>query len=131
MSRAGPRTNPDQANRFQGSGGVGLGPIGDNSAVAAHDDGTGAFRGASFTGADFTGANFRDCDLLSGLVVNDVDVTAFVEGELDRRHPGRVQLRDKRTAGVSASTRPTDHLVRLRLAGTDSVFLSDRAVSLG
>jgi uncharacterized protein YjbI with pentapeptide repeats len=31
--------------------------------VAADDDGTGAFRGASFTGADFTGANFRDCDL--------------------------------------------------------------------
>ena len=96
---------------------VGLRPVGDNSAVAADDDGTGAFRGASFTGADFTGANFRDCDLpqvkitdswlvgvsLSGLVgnlvVNDVDVTAFVEGELDRRHPERVQLRDKRTAG--------------------------------
>jgi hypothetical protein len=85
--------------------------------VAADDDGTDAFRGASFTGADFTGAKFRDCDLrqvkitdswlvdvsLSGLVgnlvVNDVDVTAFVEGELDRRHPERVQLRDKRTAG--------------------------------
>jgi hypothetical protein len=84
--------------------------------VAADDDGAGAFRGASFTGADFTGANFRDCDLrqvkitdswlvdvsLSGLVgnlvVNDVDVTAFVEGELDRRHPERVQLREKRTA---------------------------------
>ena len=88
----------------------------DNSAVATDDDGTGAFRGASFTGADFSGANFRDCDLrrvkitdswlidvsLSGLVgnlvVNDVDVTAFVEGELDRRHPERVQLRAKRTA---------------------------------
>ena len=95
---------------------AGLRPVGDNSAVAADDDGTGAFRGASFTGADFTGANFRDCDLrqvkitdswlvdvslsglVSNLVVNDVDVTAFVEGELDRRHPERVQLRDKRTA---------------------------------
>jgi hypothetical protein len=82
----------------------------------AADDGAGAFRGASFTGADFTGANFRDCDLrqvkitdswlvdvrLSGLVgnliVNDVDVTAFVEGELDKRHPERVQLREMRTA---------------------------------
>ena len=82
----------------------------------AADDGTGAFRGASFTGADFTGADFRDCDLrqvkvtdswlvnvrLSGLVenfiVNDVDVTAFVEGELDKRHPERVQLREMRTA---------------------------------
>jgi Pentapeptide repeats (8 copies) len=79
--------------------------------VAADYDGIGEFRGASFTGADFTAANFRDCDLrqakitdswpvdvrMSGLVenfvVNDVDVTAFVEGELDKRHPERVQLR--------------------------------------
>jgi hypothetical protein len=84
--------------------------------VAADYDRTGAFRGASFTGADFTGASFRDCDLrhvkitdswltdvrVSGLVgsfvVNDVDVTAFVDGELDRRHPERVQLRAMRTA---------------------------------
>jgi hypothetical protein len=84
--------------------------------VATDHDGTDAFRGASFTGADFTGANFRDCDLrqtkitdswlidvsVSGLignfVVNDVDVTEFVEGELDRRHPERVQLREMRTA---------------------------------
>jgi DinB superfamily/Pentapeptide repeats (8 copies) len=85
--------------------------------VAADDDRTGGFRGASFTGADFTGARFRDCDLrqvkitdswlvdvsVSGLVgnfvVNDVDVTAFVEAELDRRHPERVQLREVRTVG--------------------------------
>jgi hypothetical protein len=84
--------------------------------VAADDGGTGAFRGASFTGADFTGAKFHDCDLrqvkvtdswltdvrMSGLVgrfvVNDVDVTAFVEAELDRRHPERVPLRQMRTA---------------------------------
>ena len=84
--------------------------------MAADDDHTGAWRGASFTGADFTGAKFRDCDLrqvkitdswlvdvsVSGLVgnfvVNDVEVTAFVEGELDRRHPERVQLRAVRTA---------------------------------
>jgi hypothetical protein len=84
--------------------------------VAADYDGTDAFRGASFTGADFTAANFRDCDLrqvkitdswlvdvrMSGLVgsfvVNDVGVTAFVEAELDRRHPERVQLREMRTA---------------------------------
>jgi hypothetical protein len=83
----------------------------------ADDDRTGAYRGASFTGADFAGATFRDCDLrqvkitdswlvdvrmsglVDGLVVNDVDVTAFVEGELDRRHPERVQLRGMQTAG--------------------------------
>jgi DinB superfamily/Pentapeptide repeats (8 copies) len=77
---------------------------------------SGDFRGASFTGADFTGATFRDCDLrrvkiadswlidvnvsgqLGSFVVNDVDVTAFVAGELDRRNPERVQLRAMRTA---------------------------------
>jgi hypothetical protein len=85
--------------------------------MAADYDRTGAFRGASFTGADFTGAKFRDCDLrqvkitdswltdvsVSGVVgnfvVNDVDVTAFVKGELDRRYPERVQLKAVRTVG--------------------------------
>src|SRR5262249_12681284 len=83
--------------------------------AAAYDD-TDAFRGARFTGADLSGATFRDCDLrqvkivdswlvdvtvsgfLGNVVVNDVDVTAFVEAELDRRHPERVQLRQMRTA---------------------------------
>jgi hypothetical protein len=93
--------------------------------VAADYDGTDEFRGASFTGADFAGANFRDCDLrqakitdswlvdvrMSGLVenfvVNDVDVTAFVEGELDKRHPERVQLRKMRTADDYRAMRDT------------------------
>ena len=84
--------------------------------MTADDGGAGGFRGTSFTGEDFTGAIFRDCDLhqvkitdswlidvsLSGLVgnlvVNDVDVTAYVEGELDKRHPERAQLRATRTA---------------------------------
>jgi hypothetical protein len=84
--------------------------------VATENDPADAFRDARFTGADFTGATFRDCDLrrvkitdswlvdvnVSGLVgnfvVNDVDVTAFVEGELDRRHPERAQLRAMQTA---------------------------------
>lgn len=78
-----------------------------------------AFRGASFRHADFTGATFHDCDLtgvrilaseiaevrVSGthgsigqLIVDDVDVTAYVAAELDRRHPERVQLRALRTA---------------------------------
>jgi len=37
--------------------------------------------------------------LVESLVINDVDVTAYVEGELDKRHPERVQLRAMRTAG--------------------------------
>jgi hypothetical protein len=74
------------------------------------------FTGARFTGADLTGATFRDCDLrhvkvvdswlvdlnvsglVGNLVVNDVDVTAYVEAELDQRHPERVQLRETETA---------------------------------
>jgi hypothetical protein len=100
----------------------------DNGAMAAqygphrwsagyHDDGNNdAFRGARFTVADLAGARFVDCDLthvkivdswlvdvdvsgyVSNLVVNGVDVTAFVDAELDRRHPERVQLRQVRTA---------------------------------
>jgi hypothetical protein len=84
--------------------------------MAAENDNTDPFRGANFTSADFTGAKFRDCDLrqvkiadswltdvnVSGLVgnfvVNDVDVTAFVAAELDRRYPERVQLREMQTA---------------------------------
>ena len=93
-----------------------LRPVGENGAMAADDDRASAFRGASFTGADFTGETFRDCDLrqvkitdswlidvrVSGLVgnfiVNDVDVTAFVEAELDRQYPERAQLKAMRTA---------------------------------
>jgi DinB family protein/pentapeptide repeat protein len=87
----------------------------DNGAMAADYNGTDAFRGASFTGADLTGAKFRDCDLrqvriddswlidvrvsgeVENFVVNDVDVTAFVAAELDRRHPERAQVRAMRT----------------------------------
>jgi hypothetical protein len=90
--------------------------IGDNRPMAAEYTGADAFRGATFTGADLTAARLRDCDLrqvkiadswlidvdVSGLVrnfvVNGVDVTAFVESELDRRHPERVQLRAMQTA---------------------------------
>jgi hypothetical protein len=85
--------------------------------MATEYDHTDSFRGASFTGTDLIGARFRDCDLrqvkiadswlvdvnVSGLVgnfiVNDVDVTAFVAAELDRRHPERVQLREMQAAG--------------------------------
>ena len=78
-----------------------------------HDDGNNdAFRGATFMVADLAGARFVDCDMtgvkivdaalidvdVSGyverLVVNGVDVTEFVDSELDRRHPERVQLRE-------------------------------------
>ncbi|WP_433168708.1 DinB family protein [Kribbella sp. CA-247076] len=74
------------------------------------------FRGATFTVADLRDTRFVDCDLtgarivdgclvdvdisgwVSNLVVNGVDVTEYVESELDRRHPERVQLRTIRNA---------------------------------
>jgi hypothetical protein len=80
---------------------------------------TRAFRNASFHNVDVNGATFRDCDLrgarivssfVDGLVVSgfsgrsgpvivdDVDVSAYVAAELDRRFPERVRLREARTA---------------------------------
>jgi uncharacterized damage-inducible protein DinB len=85
--------------------------------AGVHDDGANAeHRGARFLVRDLTGARFVDCDLtgvkivdswlvgvelsgfVGGLSVNGVDVTAYVESELDRRHPERVQLREIRDA---------------------------------
>ena len=88
----------------------------DNGVMAAEYHQTDAFRGARFTESNLSGARFHDCDLngvkisdsslvdvqvsgvIGNLVVNDVDVTEFVETELDRRHPERVQVRDIKTA---------------------------------
>lgn len=70
------------------------------------------FRGARLHLSDLTGLEIRDCEVtglkivdcygsdvsLGGaferVVVNDVDVTAYVEAELDRRHPARVLARE-------------------------------------
>lgn len=84
------------------------------AAEYAHTD---EFRGTRFTDVDLAGARFRACDLsgvrilsarltdvriggdIDRLIVNDVDVTAYVAAELDRRHPERVRVRELRTAG--------------------------------
>ncbi len=83
-----------------------------------HSD-TDAFRDARFWRADLRGTELRDCDLrgvrvvscavdgmrvdgfdgrAAGVVVDGVDVTEFVQAELDRRHPERVQVREARDA---------------------------------
>jgi uncharacterized damage-inducible protein DinB len=78
-----------------------------------HDNGQNdRFRAATFMVGDLRGARFVDCDLsgvritdgclvdvdvsgyVSNLVINGVDVTEYVESELNRRHPERVQLRE-------------------------------------
>ncbi|MFR9777067.1 DinB family protein [Micromonospora sp. MS34] len=82
------------------------------------------FRDARFTDVDLAGARFLACDLsgvrirgaalvdvrisgdLDRLVVNDVDVTAYVAAELDRRHPERVRVRRMSTADDHRATCP-------------------------
>jgi hypothetical protein len=82
-----------------------------------HDDGANdRFRGATFMVGDLRQTRFVDCDLtgakivdgclidvdisgyVSNLMVNGIDVTEYVEAELDRRHPERVQLRNIQNA---------------------------------
>lgn len=96
-------------------------PVGSRQNRRVSDDyaDTAAFRGAKFNRADLSGARFRDCDLtgvkivsslVEGLrvdgfdgragrvIVDDVDVTEFVQAELDRRYPERARLRSVQTA---------------------------------
>jgi hypothetical protein len=83
---------------------------------AGEGGGSEKFRSARFDVADLRCARFTDCDMtgvtirdawlvdvsisgyLSNVTVNGVDVTNFVNAELDRRHPERVQFRDGKTA---------------------------------
>jgi uncharacterized protein YjbI with pentapeptide repeats len=84
---------------------------------AGEGGGSTQFRGARFDVADLRDARFTDCDLsgvtirdgclvdvsisgyLSNVTINGVEVSDFVNAELDRRHPERVQLRQVETAG--------------------------------
>ena len=95
--------------------------------TAEHHD-TDAFRGATFRRVDLSGASLREVDLsratirdsdvrglrivasmvddvvinghegVGRVVVDDVEVTAYVTAELDRRHPERVLVREMRSA---------------------------------
>ena len=78
---------------------------------------------ARFEDQDLTDAEFRECDLtrarligvvmqdavidglVSNLVVNGVEVTAYVEAELDRRHPVRLLLRSADPADLQQGFR--------------------------
>src|SRR2546423_9951901 len=97
------------------------------------------FRGARIHLCDLAGLEIRDCEVsglkivdcyggdvyLGGaferLVVNDVDVSAYVEAELDRQHPTRVLARDAassvdyRTAWDAIETQWEATLDRARL----------------
>ncbi|SEO88276.1 DinB family protein [Amycolatopsis saalfeldensis] len=76
-----------------------------------------------FDDEDLTGAEFRECDLsrarlvgvvmqdaeidglISGLVVNGVEVGPYVEAELDRRHPVRLLIRSDEPADLREAWR--------------------------
>lgn len=76
-----------------------------------------------FDEADFTGAEFRKCELsgarlvgvvmqdaeidglITNLVVNGVEVMAYVEAELDRRHPVRLLMKSDKPADLQAAWR--------------------------
>lgn len=78
---------------------------------------------ARFEDQDLTDAEFRECDLtrarligvvmqdavidglVSNLVVNGVEVTSYVEAELDRRHPVRALMRSADPADLRAAER--------------------------
>ncbi len=101
---------------YAGPGGPSAAQFGPHRFDAGDGGGSTEFLGARFDVADLRGARFTDCDLtgvtirdcwlvnfslsgyLSNLTVNGVDVTDFVNAELDRRHPERAQLRRGRTA---------------------------------
>jgi hypothetical protein len=87
----------------------------ENGAVPASYDRTDAFRGASFSDVDLREATFRSCDMrgakidgrlvdvsvsgvIGNFVVNEIDVTEFVEAELQRRYPERARLKAMKTA---------------------------------
>jgi len=94
--------------------------------VMATFTGSDDLRGAEFTGVDLRGARFVEADLSgvvmravdvagaeidapwlfgdgSSLRVNGVDVTPFVEAELNRRFPGRADRRAADPAGLRAA----------------------------
>src|SRR5688500_5663664 len=76
-----------------------------------------------FEDEDLSGAEFRECDLsrtrmvgvvmrdaeidglVTNLVVNGVEVMAYVEAELDRRHPVRLLIRSDQPADLEAAWR--------------------------
>lgn len=76
-----------------------------------------------FNDEDLTGSEFRECDLsrarfvgvvmadaeidglVTNLVVNGVEVTSYVEAELDRRHPVRLLMRSEQPADLREAWR--------------------------
>jgi uncharacterized damage-inducible protein DinB len=73
---------------------------------------------ATFGSVDLSRAVMRGVDLIDvdihgdveNLVINGVDVTPFIESELDRRHPGRAKMRPTDPDGFREAWTVLDHL---------------------
>ena len=66
------------------------------------------FRECDLTGARLIGVVMQDAvidGLITNLVVNGVEVSEYVEAELDRRHPVRVLIRSEDPADLRAASR--------------------------
>lgn len=66
------------------------------------------FRECDLTGARLIGVLMQDAvidGLVTNLVVNGVEVTGYVEAELDRRHPVRVLIRSEEPAELREAAR--------------------------
>jgi hypothetical protein len=92
---------------------------------------------ASSKDQDLTDAEFRECDLtrarligvvmqdavidglVTNLVVNGVDVTSYVEAELDRRYPVRLLLRSADPADLLQAVRQLRPAGRRRSSGCE------------
>lgn len=76
------------------------------------EDLTGAeFRECELDGARFVGVVMQDVEidgLVNRLVVNGVEVTGYVEAELDRRHPVRLLIRSEEPADLRDAWRQLD-----------------------
>ncbi|OLF14307.1 hypothetical protein BLA60_03995 [Actinophytocola xinjiangensis] len=72
------------------------------------DLGGAEFRECDLTGARLIGVVMRDAvidGLVTNLVVNGVEVSGYVEAELDRRHPVRVLIRSEEPTDLLAASR--------------------------
>src|SRR5580692_13174047 len=88
-----------------------------------HCSGSILARMTRFDDQDLTDSEFRECDLtrarligvvmqdaiidglVSNLVINGVEVTSYVEAELDRRHPVRLLIRSADPADLQEASR--------------------------
>jgi hypothetical protein len=96
------------------------------------DLGGARFRNVNLAGARIAEAmllNARISGLITGLVVNDIEVEPLIEAELNRRYPDRARLRPDDADGVRAAWSIIEELwaeTKARVATLPDAMLSER-----